>query len=225
MSRPPDRTAVRWAGPLALGAAVAFGLLAFAAAGHAGAPLPGDRWAHDWALHHRPGWALAAARLLTATGTGVIPYLLAALAGLIAARTQRERRSAVALCLLVLGLGQLLRYTLMLSLSRPRPPAADWATPYASGFSFPSGHASTGVLTAGLLVLAVWRRGPRHRLPLAAGIALWGLAVGLTRVYLGVHWPTDVLGGWLFATAWLAGCVWLWGRLVPPAPRGAHEGP
>lgn len=98
----------------------------------------------------------------------------------------------------------------MMLVARPRPALGDWAT-HASGWSFPSGHATTGAMTAGLLIAALLLRGPRLPRLAAILIGLWGAAVGLTRVHLGVHWFSDVLGGWLFATAWLAlaACAYL----------------
>ncbi|MFD4856062.1 phosphatase PAP2 family protein [Streptomyces atratus] len=93
-------------------------------------------------------------------------------------------------------------------IARPRPPLGDWAT-HASGFAFPSGHATTSSLMAGLLLTALGLRtrggtGPRPlRTVVAALVVCWAAAVGLSRFLLGVHWVTDVLAGWLFATVWI----------------------
>jgi membrane-associated phospholipid phosphatase len=206
-------------GSCGLGAWTAFGVLAMVVVGHEGAPLFADGDLLAWSVRHRPDVAVAFARGLTATGTGVVPYALAALAGTIAGRTPRQRALAAALCLACLGTGQLLRYAVMAMVARPRPPRADWDT-HASGWAFPSGHTTTAALTAGLLVLAVCVRGPRGRTPLVLAIGTWGALVGLTRVYLGVHWLTDVVGGWLFALGWLGvslGAVtwWLPDRWAP----------
>ncbi|MFE7075073.1 phosphatase PAP2 family protein [Streptomyces sp. NPDC057620] len=194
------------AGSCALGAGTAFGVLTMFVVGHDGVPLSADRGFLAWSVGHRPDTAVAFARGVTATGTGVVAYALAALAGIIAGRTLRQRASAVALCLACLGVGQTLRYTAMTLVARPRPPLGDWETS-ASGWAFPSGHTSTAVITAGLLILAVRIRGPRGGTPLVLAIGGWGALVGLTRVYLGVHWFTDVVGGWLFALGWLGVCL------------------
>jgi undecaprenyl-diphosphatase len=98
----------------------------------------------------------------------------------------------------------LIRNPLTAAIARPRPPPADWAMPVGGG-AFPSGHATASALAVGFMVWAARRAGVRTAGRVAAALALsWGVAVGVTRVYLGVHWPTDVLGGWLLAAAWLA---------------------
>lgn len=75
----------------------------------------------------------------------------------------------------------------------------------ATDYSFPSGHALLGVVLYGGFLLALW---PRVKSPLGRlGIVLFGflmpLLLGLSRIYLGVHYPTDALGGWLLGTMWL----------------------
>ncbi|MDX2546484.1 phosphatase PAP2 family protein [Streptomyces sp. WI04-05B] len=193
------------AGSVGLGAWTAFVVLTMVVLGD-GKPLYGDEDLTSWSVGHRPDVAVALAHGLTATGTGVIPYVLAALAGIIAGRTPRRRAVAAALCLVCLGTAQAARHGVMKLVARPRPAPADWAT-HASGWAFPSGHATTAALTAGLLVIAVYVRAPRGRNLLALVVGCWGALVGLTRVYLGVHWFTDVVGGWLFALGWLG--LWL----------------
>ncbi|MFF4259365.1 phosphatase PAP2 family protein [Streptomyces sp. NPDC001663] len=197
-----------------LGAWTGFGLLTMVMVGRDGRPQFSDGDLLTWSVGHRPDVAVAFARGLTATGTGVIPYALAALAGIIAGRTLRQRAIALALCLACLGAGQGLRYGVMELVARPRPPQVDWQT-HASGWGFPSGHATTAALSAGLLIIAVCVRGPRGRTLLALVIGGWGALVGLTRVYLGVHWFTDVLGGWLFALGWLGVCLGAVTRWLP----------
>jgi undecaprenyl-diphosphatase len=186
--------------------AALFTLLALTLAHRHGAPFALDRTAHAWSLHHRPGLLRGLARAVTATGTGPIPYLCALAAGFIAGRSQgmRGRLPASAAALGFLVAGQALRYGVLHIIARPRPPVADWAAP-ASGYAFPSGHATTSALAAGLLAWALLRtlRPARARVAVVL-LTCWALAVGASRVYLGMHWATDVLGGWLFALTLLA---------------------
>ncbi|WP_328622160.1 phosphatase PAP2 family protein [Streptomyces sp. NBC_00354] len=193
----------RRAGWLALTAAALFALLALWVVRAPEHLLPADVGLHRWSVEHRPPAASAWARALTDTGTGFVPYLLLVLAGLYAGRTTRQRATVAAALLLCLGAGQTLRYAVMTLIARPRPAAGDWAA-HATGRSFPSGHTTTAAMTAGLLIAALFLRGSKVPRTAVALIGLWGAAVGLTRVYLGVHWFTDVIGGWLFATAWLS---------------------
>ena len=105
------------------------------------------------------------------------------------------------------------------TIGRQRPPIVDHAIE-ASGESFPSGHALGAAATLGVLVYIGWLHHPR-RLPLFATVAgLVVLIVGLSRIYLGVHWSTDVLAGWLIGISWLLLCLTV--RRVWRRSRRAH---
>ncbi|MFE2884230.1 phosphatase PAP2 family protein [Streptomyces graminifolii] len=206
------------AGSAGLGAWTAFGVLTMVVIGHDGAPLFGDEDALSWSVAHRPDIASALARGLTATGTGVVPYALVILAALLTGRTTRQRVLAATLAPACLATGQALRYGVMSLIARPRPALSNWAG-NASGWSFPSGHTTTAALTAGLVILAICVRSPHGRTPLCLAVGCWGVLIGLTRVYLGVHWFTDIVGGWLFAIGWLGVCLcaaawWVPSRLI-----------
>jgi membrane-associated phospholipid phosphatase len=199
----------------------AFALLAWMVLARHGAPYSIDTRPHRWSVAHRPHGLLTAARVVTHAGTGPYPYLAAAAGGWLAGsrgRTSRARDGVPVVLLAVVALlaEQLLRTALMVALHRSRPPVADWATA-AAGHSFPSGHTSSSAMAAGLLAWGLLRArpGPLGR-ALAALCALVAVAVACTRVYLGVHWPTDVLGGWLYAGCCLAAALplltWCAGR-------------
>ena len=160
-------------------------------------PLPPDSAALSWVLDHRIAWVTTIAVAVTTTGSGAPAYVLAALAGLIAC--PRRRWIGMAIAELALLAGQGVRLLLVTWRQRPRPPADLWLTG-ANGPSFPSGHTTTSALVAALLCTAVAQRfRGRTRSTLQVVCLAWAVAVGLTRVYLAVHWETDVVGGWLLA--------------------------
>ena len=85
--------------------------------------------------------------------------------------------------------------------ARQRPSLWESIAPESS-FSFPSGHAMGSMTLAMVLVLLCWHT--RHRGWVSAAMAGFVLAVGLSRVYLGVHYPSDIMAGWAAACAWTA---------------------
>jgi membrane-associated phospholipid phosphatase len=166
--------------------------------------------------HRGPRWTEAAT---TVTNTGASPFaypvalVTAAVVGL---RPGRWRAAVAAPVVLVLGV--LSRLLLSIVVRDERPPAALHLVP-VSGFSFPSGHASSSALLAGALIWLMAQTGLRRpvRLALSTILALWALAVAVSRIYLGVHWVSDIAGSWLLAAAWLT--------LLPLlAPRPSVDG-
>lgn len=105
-------------------------------------------------------------------------------------------------------LSGLLQQGVKAAVGRERP---RWPDPVDSAHyaAFPSGHAMTAVVSCGLLLWLLRRRGAGPRMWRAALAAAWisVLGVGVTRLYLGVHWPSDVLGGWLLGASLVAFAV------------------
>jgi undecaprenyl-diphosphatase len=97
---------------------------------------------------------------------------------------------------------------------RPRPDAGS-AVPLPESAAFPSGHAVSGVAVFGAVAVLLAERipNPRARTWLWTGAAIIGVAVGLSRIALNVHYVTDVLAGWCFGLAWLAACLLVRDRL------------
>ncbi|WP_405578949.1 phosphatase PAP2 family protein [Streptomyces sp. NBC_01190] len=201
-----------------LGFALAFAVVASVVLTRHGVPYAFDTGPHRWSVAHRPHAAAVAARAVTSVGTGPWPPLAAAAGGWLAvAAGVRRRAIAAVLALLVLGAGQGLRTALMEVFDRTRPPVADWAV-HTSGQSFPSGHTASSAIAAGLLAWGLLRALPRAAGRITAAVCgLIAVAVGLSRVYLGVHWPSDVVGGWLFAAFWL-------GLTLPPVTAWLDDG-
>jgi undecaprenyl-diphosphatase len=171
-----------------------------------------------WVLAHRSHVLISAARAVTYSGTSPALYPLVAVAGLaVRWRTGRWRPAVAALVAVITG--ALSRLALSKLVRDPRPPTVDWLVS-AGGFSFPSGHAVTSSLVGGALawligsaVGAKWAR-----VMVAIACLGWALLVSLTRVYLGVHWISDIIGSWLLAGAWLTALLAVRPHLVRPQP-------
>ena len=86
--------------------------------------------------------------------------------------------------------------------ARQRPSLWESIAPETT-YSFPSGHAMGSMTLAWVLVLLAWRT--RWRVPVLVGALAFTLLVGLSRVYLGVHYPSDILAGWAAASLWTVG--------------------
>ncbi len=135
----------------------------------------------------------------------------AILAGSIAAglflAVLRRWRYLVGFIAAVLG-GELFVYGMKMLFRRPRPPLINALTP-ETGYSFPSGHVFVAIVFYGLLAYFVWR-GTRRRAVRALAIAAGLFAVvliGFSRLYLGVHWPSDVLASLAAGAAWLTAVI------------------
>lgn len=115
--------------------------------------------------------------------------------------------------LLAGALGGILTPVLKAVLSRDRP-VLDVLLTDATGYSLPSGHVMSSTIGTGVVLAALLPR-VRHRPLVVVPALLVLLVVGLDRVLIGAHWPTDVLAGWALGTAVLAGSGWA----VRPAGR------
>lgn len=118
---------------------------------------------------------------------------------------QGRRRQAIFSAVAVLT-GGLLSFTLKDLFGRARPPVANALIALPNSFSFPSGHAIGSLCFAWVLAHAVITGGyssKRKMIVTAIGIA-YALLVGISRVYLGVHWPSDVLASWFLGGAMIA---------------------
>jgi undecaprenyl-diphosphatase len=164
-----------------------------------------------------PGWT-SAAKVVTDTGTSPFAYPVAVVAALaVGLRTGRWRAAVAAPIVLVLGV--LSRLLLSIIVRDDRPPVELQLVP-VSGFSFPSGHAAASALLAGALIWLITQTRIRRpiRLTLYGLLGLWALLVAATRLYLGVHWITDIAGSWLLAAAWLSLLPLLAREPDPPDP-------
>jgi undecaprenyl-diphosphatase len=159
-------------------------------------------WLHSYRSPRLDDFALN----VTALGSGVVVGIVAALAGAYLWGS-RHRYSAVLLWV-ALGGSWILSSFLKATYNRARPDLFEWRTPHAFQASFPSGHSITAMVGYATLAYLVSRLLPQRALrwlTVCAATAIVGL-VGWSRMYLGVHWPSDVLGGYATGLAWASFC-------------------
>ena len=110
------------------------------------------------------------------------------------------------------------------AVARPRPTLWPWLIP-TSGYSFPSGHATAGAALYPLLGWLALRSRGRGLVGYVLGLAV-GVVVGVGRLYVGVHWPSDVLAGWALGMALSLGAVrWLAGGRCDRLPPTRLDSP
>jgi membrane-associated phospholipid phosphatase len=152
-----------------------------------GLPIPAGTWEAITA---------AGGILLVPVGVALVAWLV----------LRRQYRLAVIVAVALIA-GTLFTEGVKQLVARPRPPGQP--TVYAPGYSFPSGHTLNSTVTYGLMAFVA----SRSALPLAARRAIVAIlvaliaAIGLSRIALGVHYPSDVLAGWLAGTAIVATVV------------------
>ena len=153
-----------------------------------------------------PAWIEVIFRDLTSLGSlPVVSIVAAAVLGFL---WVTGRHSSARLVLVSVAVGALLSVALKLPFQRPRPVLFPHGVE-ATLTSFPSGHATLAAvvyLTLGVLLAREQTRSRVSSYCIAVAITLT-LLVGTSRVYLGVHWPTDVLAGWCVGAAWAILCL------------------
>ena len=163
----------------------------------------------------RTPFLTTAARALSVIGSGYVMLPLALLCSVVLYAFRRAAAGA-SVGLSVVGT-VVISNTDKVLVGRPRPPIHHLV--HVSSASFPSGHTSqTTAVCLGLLLVFLASR--RRRLATAVSACLAALviaAVAFSRVYLGVHYPTDVAAGGLLAGAWTGAVAWVLLRSTPPA--------
>jgi undecaprenyl-diphosphatase len=152
-----------------------------------------------------PAWVEELGRDVTALGgVGILSFITVAV--VIFLVLQGKHRTA-AFVVAAIASGMLLSFALKSGFDRPRPDLVPHGSRVYTA-SFPSGHSMMSALVYLTLGTLLARIQPRRRLKvyIVALAVLITLAVGTSRVYLGVHWPTDVLAGWAAGACWAMAC-------------------
>jgi undecaprenyl-diphosphatase len=183
----------------------------------------GGNWPGEWALVE---WALATRTPGCTVGMQTMTFFASSAVGLglsvgcsaaLFARYRRPYRTVWLPLVAMLGSAPI-NFGLRAACARLRPGVAyiphrvpELSHPFQR-WSYPAGHAMTATICYGLIGYCLVRARPRWKGWVLSLLGFGLAAVGISRVYLGVHWPTDVLGGYLAGGAWLATCLAL---LVP----------
>jgi membrane-associated phospholipid phosphatase len=213
----PLKPPTRLLGGITTSCVVVFAMLAGLVASHWPMLLADDQ-AAETAAHHdvlTQPWLLTAAKTATAIGSPVVVDVVAAVV-VVLLLVLRWWRAAVVVA--AARVGELVCESAVKALvARPRPALVD-PLAHASGYSFPSGHAGGSAAVYGALALlgvagvARWAR-----LMLVTAVALLVGAVAVSRVLLGVHYPSDVAAGVALGLAWVSAAALL-AHLPPSAP-------
>ncbi len=184
----------------------------------------GSVGAVGWFAARRAPWLNEVVQVVTWLGDSAVVVPVAVTVGLAWRWRRGDWWAMTLLAVGYVGSGVIFN-SVKFAVARSRP-AVDFAIGTASGASYPSGHtANATVLSVGLLVVALaagWGRRRDARLAaLAGGIVA---AVGASRIYLGLHWLTDVIGGVLLAGLWIGGVVTVLGARPHTGVAGPPTG-
>ena len=190
--RPPQRVQLRFIAAIVSLAAIWLAMLTLGTG-------PLDRTVYE-ALYagHRP-FLLVIARVLTALGEPTVLIAACVVCALYLWYLGRARLGLTLLLIAMVGRG--LSEIQKFWIARARPDIEPHLV-IVKTRSFPSGHATSSMVFYLALALAL-TADTRWRRPAAAGAVILSVLIGISRVMLGVHWPSDVIGGWCFGMLWV----------------------
>lgn len=175
---------------------------------HGEAKLPFDRPVMLWMKRrHSPRRTRIVRAVTELGGVTAVPVVALAAAGYMAT-VHGSRRPATLLTVSLVG-STIINSVLKVMFRRARPTFFPHIVQEKS-YSFPSGHAMASAALAGCACVLTWRT--PWRVPVLAGSVVYVPTIGVTRVYLGVHFPSDILAGWCVSLAWVgevATIMWL----------------
>ena len=140
----------------------------------------------------------------------------------IASAALATKRKYLALLQMLVGVGGAVLLNMLVKgfFARQRPDLWERLVTETS-YSFPSGHSMASAALALSVVLITWNT--RFRWWVVAAASLYVVTIGFTRLYLGVHYPTDVLAGWSLGAAWVLFVAWIIGGISRRNKRGKNE--
>lgn len=171
-----------------------------------GATQAFDEAVMRWMGAHRIDWLERSLLEITALGTGLVVMMIVVISALFLIATQH--RFSAFLLLIASGGGIVLNGVLKSSFDRPRPQLFEWLTEPISS-SFPSGHAMSSAIvyfTVAYLIARLEKRRWMRAVTIIASLLLV-LLISASRLYLGVHYPSDVLAGMIIGLAWAGFCL------------------
>lgn len=158
----------------------------------------------SWLIDHRVAWLTRVMQLVTLLGSLSVALAVLAVTAVVAVLGTRRWEPAVLLAIVMAGTTALV-YPVKLLVGRARPDIGEALVGPFVGSAFPSGHSAQAVACYGALAYLA----ARHARRWSVRVTVWtcagviALLVGFSRLYLGAHWLTDVLGGWALAGTWL----------------------
>lgn len=171
-----------------------------------GTTQPFDDAVMRWMGQHQYAPLQSVMLEITALGTGTVVAMIVFVAGMFL-WLNKHKHSAVLLIVATLG-GLVLDMLLKIGFNRPRPQIFAWGT-HAASSSFPSGHAMSSIIVYGTVAYLAARLqqnfASRVATMVLAGFII--IAIASSRLYLGVHYPSDVLAGLIIGLAWAAFCM------------------
>lgn len=174
-----------------------------------------------WVEHHRTDALIGVMTVVSLAGSLVAVVSVGAVAAVDAVR--RHRFSPLAFIVLTTAGASQIDQAMKVLIGRDRP-APPIAVQHFNEYAFPSGHATTSAALWGAVAWVVARNAsPRVHKAAAGAWTSVVLSVAASRVVLGAHWPSDVLGGILLGTGCVAGAVWISQRHLQPSGDGHHR--
>lgn len=179
-----------------------------------------DTSVRNFVIDHRVSWLNPVIILITKCGNPKSVIAVLIVLALIPA-SRRLGLETAAGSIVALGIYKIMKYTIR----RPRPSSAQWLV-MESGFSFPSGHSMNLLVTYGIVIFLIhwYYRDKKFAKPLSIFLGILIACIGLSRVYVGVHYPTDVMGGWLFGGFYLIIYILVFERIKEYADKRHKPG-